>query len=876
MLRKSIVFFIMLSLLITFYMPVTQQTHAASSTLTWSNVNKSAEANNLNDIVVNSQHIYVAVGDGGTILSSSDKAQSWQSTSTSTMNNLRTAATNGTRFVVAGDGGSLLTSQNGQSWASGKLNFSFSVKESVKIDNPKYYEDQYAINWNAKIERSDLQIASVLWDGKRFVALGEWKKTFYQRNTGTNGAQFQVGGSVLLTSPDGLNWSLKKLAIPQDNIKLLYTGKQYAAVSKFTVSTSSDLSLWQTTNSKLPSQFTDMVYINGKYVATGWDGRISGPTGTIHTSTDGKQWTSVLKKTSDAVGKEPEQFKGLNPLSSFSNIIMNSLVWDGHQYVIAGYNGMIMRSMDGAFWYKWSDYNSTFQPFQFSDATGRQSNLNKIIFDGSQYVMAGNNGTILTSTDLKRGTVVRERPSTDFKYIAFNGHDRYIAGGENGPLWESADGYSWKPFDEKTLKSDLHWSGITAINGTAIAVGQERDYAYVFGYKDAKYYYSTEPGVWVERELPVKIKTIYSTASINNVFYIFGDKGYITSTDGLNWSKLKSTAQVMSTVVSNGTVMIGQTNNPEVLYSSSDGSKWNKISVTQNNKKFNLKASHLVWNGKQFITFNASAFTGNDSGHPVIATSSNGITWNVKNASSSGSFYSPVSWNGQIYVTAGRDGNLQYSSDGITFKTSPKATKHLISAILWDGRKFIAAGENATILVTGTIPGANALQYEEQKENFYIHFDYEAEQQEIAAAALVEAKAVAERMAVVPEIGLKHGFTVLPDADIDSIYCSLQGSDDVENSEFFSYQSYDDDKFKNRITIIRMLSRGAEDVIFDLTRDIVEAHTGASMNELEDSLKQLVSEKPTNKIETQISGINMEYVIYLNPDSGQYEIDIWY
>lgn len=877
MLRKSVVFFLMLSFVFTIYGPETPQTHA-SGALKWSNVNKGAEANNLNDLVVNSQHTYVAVGDEGTILFSSDKAESWQSASASTINNLRTVATNGTRFVAGGDGGSLLTSQNGQSWLSGKLSFSFTVKESVTIDNPQYYESQYAINWNAKIERSDLQISSVLWDGKRFVALGEWKKNFYERNSGTNGAQFSVGGSILLTSADGLNWSIKKLKIPQNNIKLLYTGKQYVAVSKFAVSTSSDLSLWQTNNSKLASHFTDMVYNNGKYIATGWDGRISAPTGTIHTSTDGKQWTSVLQNSSAAAKGQPEQFKGLNPLTGFSNKIMNSMVWDGSQYVIAGYNGMILRSADGAVWYNWSDQNSSFQPFQFSDASGSQANLNKIIFDGSQYVMAGNNGTILTSADLKRATVVRERPSTDFDYITFNGSDRYIAGGENGPLWESADGYGWKPFDMKNLKSDVHWKGIAAIKSMAIAVGQERDYAYVFGYKNAKYYYSTEPGIWTERDLPVKMKTVFSTASINNVFYIFGDKGYITSTDGLHWSGLKSTGQLMRSISSNGKIMIGQTINPEMLYSSSDGSKWTKISVSQNNKKFNLKAENLVWNGKQFITFNATAFPGNDpyQGHPVIATSANGITWNVKNASPSNSFYSSVSWNGQFYVAAGREGNLQYSSDGITFKTSPKVTNHQISALLWDGRKYIAAGENATILVTGVPSGTSGVRYEEPKENYYIHFDEEAEQQEIAAAAMVESKAKAERMAVVPEIGLKYGFTIIPDEDLDYIYCSLQGTDDVKDSEFFTYQSYEDDNYKNRITMIRMLSRGTEDVIFDLTRDIVETHTGAKMSELEVSLKKLVSEKPAGRIKTQFSGIPVEYEIYLNSDSGQYEIDLWY
>jgi hypothetical protein len=399
-----------------------------------------------------------------------------------------------------------------------------------------YYEKVYQINWKAKAKQSQFQFRDIIWDGKKYVAIAQWEVDAGSLKKGQeynySSKSLRLSGSFVVTSKDGKNWETKFMDTPYVE-KIVYTGKQYTAISEEAVSSSKDLVKWKTTTPNIRGDFSDLIYSNGKYLAIGWDGNISARTGTIYTSTDGVKWKAVINKEilGSGIGEEDDTYGKPN---GFSDLIMNSVIWDGKQYVIAGHKGMILTSSSGTNWKMLNDsWNVTFEPFGFNDKSGPQANINQIIYDGEQYVLVGNNSTILVTSDLITGTVVRT-----------------------------------------------------------------------------------------------------------------------------------------------------------------------KVAVNKGGKKYYLTASSVVWNGKQFVTMGGSLYEwgAGFSGENVIAFSTDGITWTLKNADDN--YYKDGTYGNKTYIAVDGIGDIYYSTNGIDYTKSEKATGQPINKILWDGKKFIAVGEKGTILVS--------------------------------------------------------------------------------------------------------------------------------------------------------------------------------
>jgi hypothetical protein len=699
--KRLKVFVIILTLAVGILSPLKPMTAASQKEVTWSKVTKEMQSNDLYDVTYNKSKVYVAVGDDGQVIRSED-TKSWKNISLKTNKNLRAIATNGKKFVAVGEDGIIIQSADGKSWSKPSFSVNYTY-EQLAGKAKSYLSKEYKVSWKTKVKQSQFQFRDIIWDGKKYVALAYCDVetgSLILRDYNDSTQKLSLGGSFILSSKDGVKWTAKHM--DRSNYeKIVFTGKQYTAISEKEVANSKDLVSWKISKPSIRGHLTDIIYENGKYMATAWDGNIYARTGGVYTSADGVKWKAVYNKKviGSGVGEDNNTYGKPN---GFSDLMMFSVLWDGKQYVISGYTGMILTSAKGTNWEmvntKW---DVTYKSFDYNNYSGEEANLRQSIYDGGQYISVGDNGTILVTKDLKTGTVARTRIPIDFTNIEHDGKNRYLAYGSEGALWESSTGYNWTPVEMSIQVGNPSWDGIAVHNGKAIAAYSPN---WGISYGDSSYFYSDKAGEWKAMEFPNTVSNVYGVDYLNGKFRVYTNSGILTSVDGLTWSKFSSTKVSLKHAEYHNKIYIGQNgtnlneNKEDVLYSSKDGKKWSKISVKNGGKKCYLTASSVVWNGKQFVTIGGKVYQWNDEyhGENTVAFSKDGINWTLKKADDN--TYITGTYADKTYIAIDDAGKFYSSANGIDYKASASVTSHLMEDVLWDGRKFLSVGDNGVIL----------------------------------------------------------------------------------------------------------------------------------------------------------------------------------
>lgn len=136
------------------------------------------------------------------------------------------------------------------------------------------------------------------------------------------------------TSPDGINWTTHNNSLPPSAPYLgamIFDGSQFVGVGGAgAIITSPDGVNWTEQTSSVTTDFTDIAYGNGRYVAVGGWGVSSHP---VVTSTDAVNWTAV-------------------PSASVFNSSWNSVAYGNGLFVAKSYGGgpSFMYSSDGENW----------------------------------------------------------------------------------------------------------------------------------------------------------------------------------------------------------------------------------------------------------------------------------------------------------------------------------------------------------------------------------------------------------------------------------------------------------------------------------------------------------------------------------------------
>jgi hypothetical protein len=460
----------------------------------WTQDTDPAPANALNGVTHGSG--FVAVGAGGTVLTSSDGV-SWESQTSGTTNNLNGVDKVGSNYLVTGNNNTLLSAaadpdgglptlpwtehDAGLGAASALYSAAYNGTNYVAVGSVSGDSPGAAIlsspdltAWTREGQGvSPSALYAVLYTGSQFVAVGQghailtsvdgtsW--TAVDPGTGSNGALAGVaaspsaevavggGGRVLTSSGPDAGWSrqyVTSASPPYDLNGVVYAmldgGSTFVAVgANHRILSSADGTTWN------PHLFTPST--GGFFgVASGGSGPIlvavgdsqgntsdGGTMSRIFTSPDGTNWTQQSAPTTHALYGVAAGSSG---------------------FVAVGENDTILTSPDGVSWTSRST----------GVDAGSVSRLNGVAFGGSTYVAVGGSGLILTSPD---GVTWTQQTSGTTELLAAVAHvqSQFVAVGSNGTVLTSPDGMAWSTHYSAT-KQQLN--GVGASGSSILIVGQ--------------------------------------------------------------------------------------------------------------------------------------------------------------------------------------------------------------------------------------------------------------------------------------------------------------------------------------------------------------------------------------------------------------------
>ena len=263
--------------------------------------------------------------------------------------------------------------------------------------------------WTQRSVGADVRMLQVLWNNKQFLATGWDENTF---------------NDVVLTSPDGLRWSVHRLTSSYSVYSRFapsWDGKQYIATgadvnSNSFILTSADGLSWTQKFKFTQTNLIDVIWNGAQYVAIGDKAKIL-------TSPDLINWS--------------QQSSGIR-----NDTYLRRIVWTGTQFIIAGTNvyitpdtALILTSPDGI---RWSTrYNAPF---------GTGGFLNTIISNGSQYIVGGDDGFLISQDSINWSSIKIPQTPNTINQVIWNG-SQYVAVGYSsarmGLIFTSPDGAHW-------------------------------------------------------------------------------------------------------------------------------------------------------------------------------------------------------------------------------------------------------------------------------------------------------------------------------------------------------------------------------------------------------------------------------------------------
>jgi hypothetical protein len=250
----------------------------------WHERNLGAPTNSLRSVVYGNG-LFVAVGDGGTILTSAD-GSNWTARSSGTISALWDVTFGNGRFVAVGGIRPLFldrvvaTSMDGTNWTANRVDNQRPLR-SVGYGNGLF------------IAGSDIGEIFGSRDGTNFALLATIPGNSVEDITYGNGLFVAAGlGGTTMASEDGTDWVVRDAGgAPNPFSGICFGNNTFVAVGGGgAILTSADGHRWSKGNSGTSVRLEGIAYGNGLFVAVGREG-------TIITSPDGMQWTRRCPST---------------------------------------------------------------------------------------------------------------------------------------------------------------------------------------------------------------------------------------------------------------------------------------------------------------------------------------------------------------------------------------------------------------------------------------------------------------------------------------------------------------------------------------------------------------------------------------------------
>jgi len=551
----------------------------SAATYDWEWRDPLPQGNQLNAIAFSGNR-YVAVGEGGSIVTSED-GKEWAVARSGTHKRLTSVVWTGTSFVVVGYK-TILTSPDGLTW---------SAKGSAK--NPLLLSATWGKNrlvavgclgtaitspdgivWQESEENAGSELRSVVWTGNLFVAVGQDEK-------------FRgPGNGKILTSLDGISWEDKTPAGTDLLNSVIWNGELAVAVGLGnSVLISKDCHTWQT----VPIDEGDPLWYSA------WTGRefiAGGLRDSVFFSKDGTNWvpkktdmrvenaqcvngrafnfTSRVHESSDWVTWSP-------PRDTVPRKALRSITTSGSRYVAVGYDGTAKTSVDG---YSWE-----------SVETGVKGHLDCVIWAKKRFVTVGTNGwttNAVTSTDGLRWEPCTGLANARLKKLIFTGK---LFVGVGGTIATSVNGTDWEICVDSAEAMDI------ACSKSIIVVSRW----------DGKVLTSSAGKQWNLRDTPTPLplraiawngKQFLAAGQVARMGRPVTDENtVVTSRDGIHWegwnTETLNTMEFSLLWTGRQYIMVGMGGD---MISSPDGRHWNPYGHCPSTLVFSM-----LWTGKELM-----------------------------------------------------------------------------------------------------------------------------------------------------------------------------------------------------------------------------------------------------------------------------------
>lgn len=680
----------------------------------------------LRDVVGNGQ-LFVAVGEGGKILTSSD-AVSWTARDSSVRQSLAGVAWSGSLFAAVGAGGAIVTSPDGVTWTkrvSGTITDDFhdvawGGGRFVAVGRPsapvfphaaKIMTSEDGVTWVNRTASSVGHLTGVAWNGSLFVAVGPMGTILTSPDGAVWTAQASpvqslagvfAGGNRLvaigdfgeaMTSTDGVNWTRSEGFHEQNFLGVTWTGSYFVGVGVGgSIMSSADGLTWLKRASGTQETLFSVAWSGGQLVAVGAKSTIltsvpstAGPTITLPpqdqtVTAGGAASFSVSASSPDPLRYQWQRNReDIVGATSAMLTIANVQAGDTGVYRVFVINGADSVISDEAMLSVRLTAVGT-EPSTVDQTQSTGPTLSDVVWTGRQFVAVGENGAVQISAN---GRTWR-RFSLGFYYslrgITWNGNV-LVAVTDAGIVLTSVDGVEWI---SRAVEGAGELSAVTWNGSRFVAVGAT---AYPFRAVAAT---SSDGTQWTLHRTDDIYDSLFTVAWTGSQFVAAGGRQTIaTSPDGVKWTRreMGDSGSISGMAVDEGgsrVVAVGGTYERATCYVNSGGANWMNADIASR------WLSDVAWGAGQFVV------VGEDG---MIFVSPDGENWSRRVSVTSSSLYA-LTWSGTQFVAVGYRGAVVTSADGVTWSSQGSGTGENLRAVAAGGGRIVAVGEAGGIVTS--------------------------------------------------------------------------------------------------------------------------------------------------------------------------------
>ncbi len=573
--------------------------------------------------VVFANGTYLALGELGTILTSTD-GTNWLTQKSGTTMELRDCAYGGGKYVIVGDHGTVLTSADAINWMPQYPVTFYSLNGITYADGQFVCVGEQTTILTSPDAMTWTTRSSGPWELKDVIHAGG----LYVAGGGIDGTVNSIQSRVILTSSNGWSWSARVVGYGQPFTSLAFGNGLFAASTGpdpwnglTPIWSSSDGINWQPAPGPLTYvSGTTVCYGNGKWILAHGNPNYYLVPGLVFASDDLMSWSPVFTNASPILG----------------------ICYGNGKFVAANAGGDFVLSSDAESWY---------DPLHDVGPVA----LNDLAFLNGQFVGLNSEQFLWSSN----GTAWVTTPAPTNTGVLFNvayGEGRYVAGGELRMVWTSTNGVDWiNP--ATNLSSYPYSSDVRVAYGNGVFVGAAGLQGDILT--------SDDGDTWSVQSLITNENDYVYFRDItfaNGKFVTVSETATATSTDGTNWLVMRTNLYLFAVTGGAGKfVAVGG----NTIATSTDGLNWSVQTLPDLGPS--VSVADVAFGAGWFV---ASSITPTYSSNPpkqpgVFWVSSDGYHWSRRSSPASQGLGN-IAFGDGTFVVGTRNGGILQSDPLIT------------------------------------------------------------------------------------------------------------------------------------------------------------------------------------------------------------------